>query len=80
MKKFLLIIPIIFIFCGCTDYKELNNIAIVTGIAIDMKDDEYEVSVLISNSKKAEESAKEGDAGTIVYDGTGKNISMALKK
>ena len=27
MKKFLLIIPIIFIFCGCTDYKELNNIA-----------------------------------------------------
>ncbi|MBP3460806.1 MAG: Ger(x)C family spore germination protein [Bacilli bacterium] len=80
MKKFLLIIPIIFIFCGCTDYKELNNIAIVTGIAVDMKDDEYEVSVLISNSKKAEESAKEGDAGTIVYDGTGKNISMALKK
>lgn len=80
MKKILLIIPIIFLFCGCTDYKELNNIAIVTGMAIDMKDDNYKVSILISNSKKAQESDKEGDAGTIVYEGTGETISMALKK
>lgn len=80
MKKLLLIIPILLIFTGCTDYKELNNIAIVTGIAVDMKDDNYEVSILISNSKKAQESSKEGDAGTIVYSGTGKNFSMALKK
>lgn len=80
MKKVLLIIPIILIFCGCTDYKELNNIAIVTGFAVDLEDDNYKVSVLISNSQKAEESAKEGEAGTIVYDGKGKTISMALKK
>ena len=80
MKKLLLIIPILLIFTGCADYKELNNIAIVTGIAVDMEDDKYKVSILISNSKKAQESSKEGDAGTIVYDGTGKNFSMALKK
>lgn len=80
MKKLLLIIPILLIFTGCADYKELNNIAIVTGIAVDIEDDEYKVSILISNSKKAQESSKEGDAGTIVYDGTGKNFSMALKK
>lgn len=80
MKKILLIIPILLFFTGCTDYKELNNIAIVTGIAVDMEDDKYKVSILISNSKKAQESSKEGDAGTIVYDGTGKNFSMALKK
>ena len=80
MKKLLLIIPILLIFTGCADYKELNNIAIVTGIAVDMEEDKYKVSILISNSKKAQESSKEGDAGTIVYDGTGKNFSMALKK
>lgn len=80
MKKFIFIIPIIMFFCGCTDYKELNNIAIVTGISIDLENNEYKVSTLISNSKKAEESAKEGDAGTVIYEGTGKNISMALKK
>lgn len=80
MKKIILTLSIIFLFCGCTDYKELNNIAIVTGMAIDMKDDKYKVSILISNSKKAEESAKEGDAGTIVYEGTGETISMAMKK
>lgn len=80
MKKLLIIIPIILIFCGCSDYKELNNIAIVTGIAIDKDGDNYKVSTLISNSKKAEASNKEGNAGTVVYNGKGKNISMALKK
>ena len=53
MKKFLLIIPILLIFTGCTDYKELNNIAIVTGIAVDMEDDKYKVSILISNSNSS---------------------------
>ncbi len=80
MKKLILIIPIILLFSGCTNYKELNNIAIVTGIAIDVEDDKYEVSILISNSQKPDESSKEGDAGTILYSGKGKNISMALKK
>lgn len=80
MKKIILLIPIIFIFCGCTDYKELNNIAIVTGLAIDLEGDDYKVSTLISNSKKANESAKEGDAGTVLYDGKGESISMAFKK
>lgn len=79
MKKFLIVI-LILCFCGCTDYKELNNIAIVTGIAVDLDKDNYKVSVLISNSKKADVSNKEGNAGTVVYDGTGNTISKALKK
>lgn len=80
MKKLLLILPILLLFCGCTDYSELNNLAIVTGIAIDMEENEYKVSTLISNSQKANESSKEGDAGTVVYSGKGKSISEALKK
>lgn len=80
MKKLFIIFPILLLFCGCTDYRELNNLAIVTGIAIDMDNDEYKVSTLISNSQKANESSKEGDAGTVVYSGKGKSISEALKK
>ena len=45
-----------------------------------MDDKDYRVSTLISNSQKAEESSKEGDAGTVVYNGTGKSISAALKE
>lgn len=80
MKKFLLIIPIIFLFCGCDDYNELNDIAITTGMAIDKYEDKYKVSILISNSQKADESNKEGISGTTVYDGIGKSLSQALKE
>lgn len=80
MKKILLILPIIFIFCGCADYKELNGIAITTGLAIDYEDGKYKVSALIANSQKAQESNKEGESGAIVYDGKGKTISDALKQ
>lgn len=79
MKKILLIIPILLLFSGCTDFKELNDLAIVTGLSIDIEKNEYKASVLISNSQKADESNKEGDAGTVVYDGTGKSLSEALK-
>ena len=33
---------------GEKNYKELNDYSIISGISIDKKDDEYEVSILIS--------------------------------
>lgn len=80
MKKILLIIPFILIFCGCNDYKELNNIAIVSGLAVDIKDNQYKVSILVANSNSVKESDKEGTAGNAVYDATGTTMSEALKK
>lgn len=77
MKK-LLIIPIILLLTGCWNYYELNNLAICTGIAIDKKDDKYEVTYLISNAKKNEVSAKEGEAGTTTYSGIGDTIQDAI--
>ena len=79
MKKIILII-LILLCCGCNDYKELNNIAIVSGISIDLEDDKYEVNVLVANSKSTEESAKEGNAGNAVYKGKGTTISGAIKR
>ncbi len=77
MKK-LLIIPIIILLTGCWNYYELNNLAICTGIAIDKIDDKYEVTYLISNAKKNETSAKEGEAGTTTYSGIGDTIQDAI--
>ena len=77
MKK-LLIIPIILILTGCWNYYELNNLAICTGIAIDKTEDKYEVTYLISNAKKNEVSAKEGEAGTTTYSGIGDTIQDAI--
>lgn len=80
MKKILLIIPILLLCSGCNDYKELNNIAIISGMSIDMDKDNYKVSILVANSKTTEKSEKEGTSGNVVYEGTSGSISEAMKK
>ena len=81
MKKFALIITFILTITltGCGGYKELNNLSIVTAVAFDKTNDEYELSFLIANSPKAQTSAKEGEAKTTVYTGKGKTIAEASK-
>lgn len=80
MKKILLIIPLLLLCSGCNDYKELNNIAIISGMSIDMDEDNYKVSILVANSKTTEKSEKEGTSGNVVYEGTSSSISEAIKK
>ena len=82
MKKLVLILTILIItitLTGCGGYEELNNLSIVTAVAFDKTDDEYELSFLIANSPKAQTSAKEGEAKTTVYTGKGKTIAEASK-
>lgn len=70
----------ILLLTGCWNYRELNQLAISTGIAIDKTETgEYEVSVLISNAKKTQVSSKEGESQTIVYSDTGHTISQAIR-
>lgn len=77
MKKLIILIAI-FCLTGCWNYYELNNLAICTGISIDKYEDKYEVTYLISNAKKTEVSAKEGEAGTTTYTGIGETIQEAI--
>lgn len=79
MNKKILILLILFLMTGCWNYQELNSLAISTAMAIDKKDDQYEVSILIANSKKNQVSSKEGESQTVVYSAKGKTISEALK-
>lgn len=46
MKKILLIIACLLL-CSCYDYRELRDIAIITGIGVDYEDDEYTVTIEI---------------------------------
>ncbi len=77
--KITLIFISILCLTGCYNYNELNTLAIATGMAIDYKDDEYVVNLLIANSQKAQVSSKEGESQSIVYEGKGKTLSEALK-
>lgn len=74
MKK-LLILILLFLLVGCYNYQELNNYAIVTGIAIDLKDNKYEVSILVANGiKKGENTAQ-----VSISSGVGDTIYSAIK-
>ena len=79
MKK-LLILVMCFFLTGCWNYWELNDIAIITGVAIDKVGDEYLVSMMIANSKKPESNAKEGESLPTVYDGKGETITLAIEE
>lgn len=82
MKKvFKTLVILIFIFSttGCWNFQELNQLAIITGMAIDKDEDHFEVSVLVANSKKFQVSSKEGESQTTVYSGKGTTISEAMK-
>lgn len=73
MKKLLIIIFCLFI-TGCNNYRELNNIAVVSALGIDYKDNMYEVSVLVKDN------TKDGKDKSTIYSYEGKSLDDALKK
>lgn len=81
MKKLVLIIITLFILLissGCYNYKEINNMAIVSSIGIDKdnKNDKYIVSAQIMNSKESENSE---DSQITVYTKEGDTVHEALR-
>lgn len=83
MKKFLksiFVILIVFSSTGCWNYIELNNLAIVTGIAIDKVEDEYILTVMIANSKKNNSGEGEAQSSSVIYEGKGKTIYEASQE
>lgn len=81
MKKILLTfftLLIIFLLTGCYNYKEINQMAIISSIGIDKDEtkNEYIVSAQVMNSKESEESQ---DSQITVYSRKGKTIHEALR-
>lgn len=79
MKKILIIITCLFM-TGCWNYRELDEMAIITGIAIDKSDDEYSVSIMVANSQKPESNSKEGESLPTIYQNKGKTLALAAEK
>lgn len=75
MKKIILLICCVFLLSGCYDYKELNDMSIVSGIGIDYKDGEYSVSLEITKSTKDGTSA---EIETYLVTGEADNIADAF--
>jgi len=79
MKKVIVSLFILLCLSGCWNYKELNEYSIVTGVAIDKKDGQYEISTLISNAPKNSTDNSSNESKIVVYSGTGDSIFAAFK-
>lgn len=78
--KFFIILFSLFSLSGCFNYKEINDYAIVSGISIDIKEDDptkYEVGIQIMNAKKDEESQ---NSLITIYKTDGNTIYEAFEK
>ena len=80
MKKILIILPLLFCLTGCYNYRELNDLAIVSGISIDKNEDEYIVTVEIINPKKQQDASSGKEPEFVVYTNKGNSMQEALRK
>jgi len=78
VKKLILLIIASLFLTGCYDYQELNNRAIISGLAIDYNDENYLVTLEILNSKKSD-SDKESSEKVYFTEGSGKTLSEAFQ-
>lgn len=77
--KMIIALSFCFFLTGCWNYRELSDLSITTGISFDKEDDNYKVSMLISNAQKIQGNSKEGESQTIVIEAEGKTIMEAIK-
>ncbi len=75
MKKLILLLITLFTITGCYDYQELNDRAIVSGIAIDYEDENYIVNYEILNNQKSEDPMLKA----YMVEGIGKTIVEAFQ-
>lgn len=76
MRKILLIIPLLFILTAC-NYKELNNLAVVSGISISKNNNkEYIIKVSVINPEKIDDGT---NTNYIIYENKDTSLELAFR-
>lgn len=79
MKKLLLLIPIIILLTGCYNYRELNDLAIVSALSISKDNDNFKVTVQIVNPKKEQDTSSSNEPDFITYKSEGLSLQEAFR-
>lgn len=77
MKKIIIILITCILVSGCYDYREVNDLAIISGIGVDYKDDEYKVTLEILNTVKNEANSTVVQKTTMV-EASDENFAQAM--
>ena len=79
MKKIYLLIPIIFLLTGCYNYRELNDLAIISGVSVSKRNDIYNITVEVVNPKKEQDTSSGKEPDYVIYEGQGKSMQEAFR-
>lgn len=80
MKKIFLILPILFLLTGCYNYRELNDLAIVSGISITKEENTYKVTAEVVNPKKQQDTSSSKEPDFIIYTSSANSMQEAFRK
>lgn len=79
MKKLIFLIPIIFLLTGCYNYRELNDLAIISGVSISKNNNIYNITVEVVNPKKEQDTSSGKEPDYVIYEGYGKSMQEAFR-
>ena len=79
MKKIIIIVMLILLTSGCSDYRELSDMAMISNIAIDKEDDKYKVIVQVLDSSQSKSGEGSLSPSVTVYDSEGKTLHEAFR-
>lgn len=80
MKRFCFLLPLFFILTGCYNYRELNDLAIVSGISISKEDNVYKITAEVVNPKKQQDTSSSKEPDFVTYTSTGGSMQEAFRK
>ena len=81
MKKIIILLIILLpLLTGCYNYRELNDLSIVTAMSIEKNNDLYKVTVQVVNPRKDTDASKGNQPSFITYNKTSKSIQQALRE
>ena len=82
MKHKIIFILLIFLFTGCYNYRELNNLAITSAVGIDKKDGKYYVTTQVINTQKmgSDSTSIGSQSKFVLYETSGDTLQEAFRQ
>ena len=79
MRKILLVVIILITLTGCYNYRELNDLAIVSAISVSKVDEKYNVIVQVVKPKKEQDTSNINQPNFITFKSKGETLQEAFR-
>ena len=79
MRKILLVVIILITLTGCYNYRELNDLAIVSAISVSKVNEEYNVIVQVVKPKKEQDTSNINQPNFITFKSKGETLQEAFR-